>query len=303
MTRKMAGLISAAWNYKTTKIWSVMKYYHLVLFFCMGISVFPAQAQRSVEAKAGQFNTIRQASTDGAIDGFILYLPISYEKSRQRYPVILFLHGAGAIPRELELLKEHALTQLILDDAVSSELKSYLTDSFVVVCPHLTKNGQFYDQVLAIKQILNDVSTNFRTDPNRVYITGFSRGGHGTWGLAAKMKDTFAAAVPICGRGHGVDDYANLKELPIWTAHNTGDPIVGYDETIEIVKQIEQASGASFYPIPTTDASKTDYLSQKRIFRSFKQDGHDAWTEMYNKVELYKWLLKQRKPSRQTHVE
>lgn len=126
-------------------------------------------------------------------------------------------------------------------------------------------------------------------------MTGLSRGGHGTWGVASRMPDKFAAVAPICGAAHGIADYVNLAKIPILTAHNIFDRTVDYNETKNTVHKIEEISGKTFSQ--SKSIYEMDYKNHDLIFISGEgeQKGHDAWTEVYNNVNFYKWLLRFRK--------
>ena len=159
---------------------------------------------------------------------------------------------------------------------------------------HISR-GQFYENVNAIKTVIEEVSNKYNVDKCRIYLTGLSRGGHGSWGVASMMPEIFAAIAPICGASHGIDNYNNLTEIPIWTSHNISDNIVGYNETKNIVEKIEEMSGKRFFQTKTF--SEADYENNDLIFTSGEGDqkGHDAWTEVYNNVNFYKWLLRFKK--------
>lgn len=157
--------------------------------------------------------------------------------------------------------------------------------------PHIS-TGQYYhaDNANAIIEILDDVSEKYNVDESRIYLTGLSRGGHGTWGLACRINEKFAAIAPISGAPHGIDKYDGLLELPIWTSHNIDDDVVDYKGTLETVKEIERLSGKKFQW--TGSISGVDYKSNDRIFISGKTGGHNAWDEIYNDPKFYKWLLR-----------
>jgi predicted peptidase len=112
-------------------------------------------------------------------------------------------------------------------------------------------------------------------DPDRVYLTGLSMGGYGTWSLAAAHPERFAAIVPICGGGNPADA-AKLASLPVWVFHGAKDPTVPLERSKEMVEAIKSAGGNPRFTI-------------------YPEAGHDSWTETYNNPELYQWLLEQKK--------
>jgi predicted peptidase len=115
----------------------------------------------------------------------------------------------------------------------------------------------------------------YRIDKDRVYLTGLSMGGYGTWALAAAHPEKFAAIAPICGGGNPAEA-AKLARLPIWVFHGAKDPTVPIERSKEMVEAIKAAGG---------DAKFTIY----------PEAGHDSWTETYNNPELYQWLLAQKR--------
>ena len=256
--------------------------------------------QSHIKAVPGEMRTINQSYIDGVIDGFTVYLPSVYNEEDRSYPMLIFLHGGLGVGGSVDVVNEQPLPQLILNAKDNSlERNPFLRDSFVVVSPHLTagsfRNRQFYNQEEAIREIIEDVRTACRIDSKRIYMTGLSRGGHGTWGLGARMADELAAIIPICGALHGVDDYAPFDDIAIWTAHNTGDHMVDYRGTESAVQKIESTSPPVFSHISSMHNVSNELFYNPRIFTSFDREGHDAWTEMYESVALYKWLLNQRK--------
>ena len=270
-----------------------------LVFFLFSLTEIQGQYV-AVPTAPGKLTTVEKSYTDGVIDGYTVYVPKSYGKPQTTYPIILFLHGGLGVGGEVAVVNEQPLPQLLLiEPDPQSERDQYLRDSFIIISPHLTEGSfrdrQFYNQAPAIRQMLGEILKAYRADPNRVYVTGLSRGGHGTWGLASRMNDFFAAAVPICGALHGVDDPSTLKEMPIWTIHNTGDELVDYNGTVKAVAEIEKQSGKKFLRLSSTDIADEPYLENTRIFTSFQRDGHDAWTDVYENVEVYKWLLRQKR--------
>ena len=116
-------------------------------------------------------------------------------------------------------------------------------------------------------------------------MTGLSRGGHGTWGLASQSPGYFAAVAPIAGAAHGVENSNNFGELPIFVSHNNQDNRVEYNEAAEAVRTIEQISWKDFQPVETLQITR--HLTNDRIFLSTDSESHDAWTELYLSRKFY----------------
>lgn len=112
-------------------------------------------------------------------------------------------------------------------------------------------------------------------DQKRIYLTGLSLGGHGTWALSCRYPDRFAAIAPFCGKG-STDKACNLKEVPVWAFHGAKDNVVPLKESEIMVDAVKACGG---------DAILTIYPNI----------GHACWDEAYNGKELYDWFLKHRK--------
>ncbi len=248
--------------------------------------------------KAGTLNEVPGIYSDGVIDGYLLYLPRDFDQSKS-YPLIIFLQGGAGVGGTLQQVVSWGLPKLLLDQNVNFKGHHYMRDSFIIACPHMTagpfRERQWFLQEKGIQEILSEVNSAFAIDSSRVYLTGLSRGGAGTWGLASRMQDVFAAMVPLCGVINGIVDYDHLKDIPIWVAHNDQDDLVAYSESTTAVDKIEKLSGATFLRINTPSAYKYDYQQAKRIFTTFARDNHDAWSGIYDRQEVYIWLLNHRK--------
>ncbi|HEX5444020.1 MAG TPA: prolyl oligopeptidase family serine peptidase, partial [Pirellulales bacterium] len=185
-----------------------------------------------------------------------------YGEGDKKWPLILFLHGSGESGDDLNKVKIHGPPKIV-------ETKHDFP--FIVVSPQSSRRGWNVD---ALKGLLDEVLADYRVDRNRVYLTGLSMGGFGTWSLAAAYPDTFAAIAPICGGGNP-SEAKRLKDLPIWVFHGAKDPAVPLQRSQDMV-----------------DALKAAGADEKNLkFTVYPDAGHDSWTETYNNPELYKWLL------------
>ncbi|MEO7648947.1 MAG: prolyl oligopeptidase family serine peptidase, partial [Bryobacteraceae bacterium] len=115
----------------------------------------------------------------------------------------------------------------------------------------------------------------YAIDPARIYVTGQSLGGYGTWSAIAKRPDLFAAAVPVCGGG-STRKAKEIAEVPVWAFHNTFDPIVLARESRRMISAIRKAGG-------------------NPIYTEFPVGLHNAWDPAYEQPGLVAWLLAQRK--------
>ncbi len=192
---------------------------------------------------------------------YLLFLPKDYADSDKKFPLMLFLHGAGESGDDLEKVKVHGPPKIV---------DGKPDFPFIVVSPQSPGRG-WRPEVL--NGLLDEVIAKHRVDTDRVYLTGLSMGGYGTWSLAAAHPERFAAIVPICGGGNP-DDAAKLKEIPTWVFHGAKDDAVPLSRSEEMVAALKAVGG-------------------KPEFTVYPEAGHDSWTETYNNEALYKWLLGQ----------
>ena len=252
-----------------------------------------ALKKMSPEPKAGHFTTFKVDNE--VMDGYTLYLPASFDENRKTYPILVSLGGAWTVGGKIESVNLWGLNRLIRDESdLSNERNKLILDSFIVVAPHIQK-GSYSKHPQTVEAIVKTVAKDFRGDLDRIYLTGLSRGGHGTWGLASKLPELFAAIVPIAGNTNDIeaDDFSKLTEPAIWIAHNTGDG--SFSSSQKAVSEIEKLTGQTFFTTEKSDVSETAFLDQRFVFVTPERNHHDAWTETYCRPELYQWLLKQSK--------
>lgn len=197
--------------------------------------------------------------------GYLLYLPADYGKSDGSFPMIVFLHGGGERGNNLSKLKVHGPPML-------AEQRSDFP--FIVVSPQLSLDNPRFDSK-SLAALLDSVEQRVRVDKDRVYLTGLSMGGGGTWQLAAHQPDRFAAIVPICGYTD-TRDAVRLKKMSVWVVHGDADTAVPFPESEQMVDALRDA-GANVK------------------FTIFHGGPHDTWTTTYGMPEFYEWLLRQRR--------
>ncbi|NLW51352.1 MAG: prolyl oligopeptidase family serine peptidase [Candidatus Brocadiaceae bacterium] len=197
---------------------------------------------------------------------YLLYLPEAYADGSKRWPLMLFLHGVGERGDELERVKLHGPPMLI------EQGRSF---PCIVVSPQCPAWQWWAAEPAALAALLDEIERDFRVDPDRIYLTGLSMGGAGTWALAAEQPHRFAAIAPVCGPTNpGTAD--RIRHLPVWVFHGAKDTTVPLRESETMVEAL-RALGAE--PRLTV----------------YPEAGHDAWTETYANPELYEWLFAQRR--------
>ena len=195
--------------------------------------------------------------------GYLLYLPKDYEK-QELWPLVLFLHGAGERGEDLELVKKHGPPKLI------GEGKHF---PFIVVSPQCPKERWW--EPIELSALLDQIVKTHNVDEDRVYVTGLSMGGFGSWRLAANTPHRFAAIAPICGGG---ETYwtRRFPHLAVWVFHGAKDTGVPLERSQEMVDGLKKHGG-------------------KPKLTIYPEAGHDSWTETYNNPEFYEWLLEQKR--------
>lgn len=197
---------------------------------------------------------------------YLLYLPANRSGEGKR-PLLLYLHGSGEVGREASCLKRmhpgyHARK---------------LTDEefpFVVLCPVTPYRGWNPDQVVDfLDEFLERHGERYRIDRRRIYLTGISMGGYGTFHTAAKHPDRFAAVAPLAGGGSPA--FAeNLRTVPVWAFHAEYDPVVPYERSAEIIAALENSGHI--------DVRMTTLHGMN----------HDVAEPVYGNPELYRWFLR-----------
>ncbi len=203
--------------------------------------------------------------TDSGGLSYLLHLPAGYDAAADTtWPVILFLHGAGERGTDLELVKVHGIPKLAEADPKFP---------FIAVAPQSPAETRWPAHLDALDTLLDHILADHAADPNRVYLTGLSLGGQGTWEWALAKPERFAAIAPICGWGQP-ELACNLKDMPVWAFHGALDTVVPPAGSEDMVAAIEACGG---------DPRLTIYPDA----------GHDSWTVTYDNPELYAWLLEQ----------
>lgn len=203
---------------------------------------------------------------DGVTRYYVVYVPREYTP-KKAWPLVVFLHGAG----------ERGDDGLQQSDVGIGRAIRFHPERFpcVVVMPQCPK-GVWWDAVEGhIDAAMAAVLDEYVIDPDRVYLTGLSMGGFGTWGYGAKRVDTFAALLPICGGGLQ-DDAEALATVPIWAFHGGADKTVPPGASREMVEVVTKAGG------------NVEYTEYPKV-------GHNSWDKAYGDAKAIKWLLKQRK--------
>ncbi len=246
----------------------------------------PLVRPQSTEPRAIATGFLNKAIVkDGQEWRYVVYVPADYDPA-EKWPMILFLHGAG----------ERGTDGLIQSEVgIGTAIRRH-HDWFpaIVVFPQCPPNC-FWDAILdELDACIAKTRASYNVDPKRVYLTGLSMGGYGSWIWGATKTGLFAAMMPICGGGSLLDigglseeplqaSFGTLQErvgklatVPIWALHGADDQTVPPLRSQQMVKLVKEAGG---------DVQYTE----------FADTGHNSWDKAYAKRKAINWLLKQRK--------
>lgn len=223
--------------------------------FCLGTS---AQESKLVEKKFKKRVTIKKELS------YLLYLPDDFNK-KEKTPLMIFLHGAGERGDDLSKVKAWG---------PSKQIENGRKFPCVVVAPQCPK-GEYWssrNMVGILKDFIDDIEKKYNIDEDRIYITGLSMGGYGSWEMMFSFPNKFAAVAPICGDGNVSSVRFHKKLPPIWTFHGAKDKVVPIDGTKRLVEAIQNAGGDIKFTI-------------------YPKVGHDSWKNAYANEDLYKWMF------------
>lgn len=216
---------------------------------------------------------------------YLLHTPVG-EPPPAGWPLLLFLHGYGERGKDLTMVKKHGPPKLVARFDPLARC--------VMVSPQCPRDSWW--RVDALKTLVEEVmEARGDIDRARLYVTGLSMGGYGTWSLISRYPDFFAAAIPICGGGDPFRLPANhppvkvgiknefdpeglkrARDLPIWTFHGTNDESVPLIET-ELLVAILRKAGSKSVTFTVLDGA-----------------GHsETWDRAYENPELWDWLFSQ----------
>jgi predicted peptidase len=249
-----------------------MTAFKLMALACGCLLLLSMARGRATEKKVTGFLDRVYKDADEKEAKYVLFVPEDY-KGDKPYPLILFLHGAGETGTDGK-----KPSQVGIGPAIKKQQQTFPCSTIFPQSQKRTWSADSDDGKRALA-ILAEVEKEYKIDPKRVYLTGLSMGGFGTWSLAAKYPDRWAAIVPICGgdalRG-GVDlkRAAKIKDIPCWVFHGDADPAVPVQKSRDMVEALKAAGGHPKYD-------------------EYPGVGHNSWDKAYGTPELYEWLLKQ----------
>lgn len=199
---------------------------------------------------------------------YLIHLPKNYQKSEENFSLMIFLHGAGERGSDLEKVKMWGPPKIAEKD-----------DNFpyILISPQCPENDWWtsLQQIENLHTLIMEIIENYNVDENRIYLTGLSMGGYGTWALACEYPNLFAAIAPICGGGQPLLT-RKITHLPVWVFHGEKDAVVPISESEKMVEALEKQGG-------------------NVTFTVFPEATHNSWSQAYNETNLLEWFLQYRK--------
>ena len=191
---------------------------------------------------------------------YIIKYPDCYKKG-EKFPVIIFLHGAGSRGEDINILQNNPFFNIV---------NNHSKFPFITVAPQCSNNTWFdmFEQLIKFACKISD--ENF-ADKTRIYLMGASMGGYGTWQLAMSIPEIFAAIVPVCGGGM-YWNAGRLVNVPVWAFHGAKDNVVLKEESMKMVDSVNACGG---------NAKLTIY----------PENEHDSWSDTYSNPAVFDWLL------------
>lgn len=232
------------------------------------------------EAMATEFFT----DASGTSLPYRIYIPKTYSESAS-YSLLIFLHGAGERGTDGRACVNG--NSYIINRVINEEYR----ENCIVVAPQCAPDYQWVDTpwdkgsysvekveksvyMTALEELIDNLQQNYSIDENRLYVSGLSMGGYGTWDLIQRNPGKFAAAIPVCGAGDP-SLARRIKHMPIWTFHGDVDPTVPVSGSRDMAEALEKAGSTQF--------KYTEYPGVD----------HGSWNQAYREEELLDWLFAQ----------
>jgi len=197
-----------------------------------------------------------------------------HAKIGEKYPLVVCLHGSGGSVKASAVLASQPMREKYPAFVMVPEADRPFTwaKTDVILRPSLeTMPEKLPVLIEAVRSLMKTEAV----DPTRIYVTGQSMGGVGSWGAIAQHAGIFAAAVPVCG-AWSLEDVPKMTGVPVWAFHGGKDPTVPVHFSRDITAAINKAGGTAKY---------TEYPGV----------GHDSWTKAYDEPEMWAWLFAQKR--------
>ncbi len=193
---------------------------------------------------------------------YLISYPKDFDESK-KYPLVLFLHGAGTRSESTDKLRNN--------NSLLNIIKRQDERGYITLAPHCPITADWFELMQSLINLVEETINLPYIDKTRVHVTGKSMGGYATWEIALRRPDWFASAMPLCSGGIG--GFAKyLVDVPIRTFHGLCDQVVDPIESIQMAKAVNMAGGHA----------------ELILFPHLK---HNCWDKVYTDERNYDWLL------------
>lgn len=219
----------------------------------------------------------------GGVLPFRLLRPKNEEKAGQKYPLVVFLHGAGERGTDNETPLVHGVVEFV---------KNQDRHPCFLIAPQCPSGKRWVEvdwsspshlmptepsaPMQSLIALIEHLEKTLPIDSRRIYLTGLSMGGYGVWDLMARQPGRYAAAVPVCG---GADETkaAELARTPVWAFHGAKDGVVVPQRSRNAIEAVKKAGGIAKY-------------------EEYPDVGHDSWNRAYANRDMHDWLFERKLP-------
>jgi len=210
-------------------------------------------------------------SVGGSEYRYVMYVPRGVHRHENNaIPLVVFLHGSGECGTD-------GTKQLAVGLAPAIMLEPERWNCIAIFPQKPNQKAQWEDYDAAVMTMVAVAQKEYAIDPHRVYLTGLSQGGHGSWEIGAAHPETWAAVAPLCGYGDPASIAARWKSTPVWAFHGLKDNVVPPVQTEAIVAALKAAGHEAKYT-------------------AFPDENHNCWDKAYRDPEFARWLFAQRRP-------
>jgi len=266
------------WNTGFCTLRPVMKSLPILLLLLLAL-VSPVVSRAAEEYEARTF-----AGTEGAQLGYRLLTPRNYDPAK-KYPLVVFLHGAGERGTDNAAQLKHG-APLFLKAEAREKYPCFVVapqcppdQTWTAVPKGWTGPNPFAEEPTAPMKLLfgalDAVLKEFSVDQDRLYVTGLSMGGYGTWDILTRQPQRWAAVVPVCGGGD-VARIAPAKGVALWAFHGANDTVVPTVRSREMIAALAAAGG-------------------KPLYSEYPGVSHNSWSNAYGEPELLPWMFAQKR--------
>lgn len=263
----------------------------------------------------------RSHTHNGTILPYRLCKPDFYDP-QQNYPLVLCLHGAGERGTDNEShIQVHRMATMWADSINQEKHPCF------VVAPQCPDGNRWVDsdwstgkfriddvpesnENKCVMDMLDSLITEFPVDTNRIYVTGLSMGGYGTWDLITRHPDTFAAAVPMSGGGDSTAA-ARIKHMPLWIFHGENDNTVPAEGSRQMVRAMQERGREAVFThchfgncegMRLEEVGAAVDAGARLLYTEWENKNHVMWAESYDYPHLLPWIFAQNRPANYDHV-